>query len=756
MANDQRRRDEPDPRTQRTSLQFSNVPTEPMDNPTDALPSGPAAAPGDLGAPTLPLENQPGRGDQPERSTLSGNPTLDLDSDVETRAGAPGRPGSFATVTEALQGPGAPTPSDQRDIMGSWGTVGSDGKLEPGKVVFGRYLVKKQLGRGGMGAVWLVTHLTLETDRALKMIVSNIAFNPEARGRFKREAQVMARFTHPNAVTVHDALLTNDIAFIEMEYVQGESLDKLFARGQPSPLDWVGRILHQLCDVLQVAHEHGIVHRDLKPSNLMLVEGRPPGKDLKVLDFGIAKILGADVPETDVHTMTNAFMGTPPYTSPEQAQGTADPRSDIYSAGVILYELITGSRPFSGAVAKQISDTLHSAPPPFSKINPNLTGVPPELEKLVLRCLSKDPSQRPQSALELSDAYERIVPLNLGPELTQTTTLPPPPPVIWPWVGVGALIAVALIGGVLSLVPWKGGGGRDVAGGAPEIGGAQPVNPLPESLAKLYKPVDPKALAPGGLPTEIVSAQEPTALFQLIEGGEFTMGGLPPMPLIERMRGETLAEKEAAAQAEWPQPTPGTKVNTFYLQETEVTNGQFLRFLNATNRTPHPREWQAAYDALTNEFNLSTREADQHPAVGVDFELASQYAAWAGGRLPTSAEWEFAARSREKTGRRYVWQGDEAPQLNTDYAHIDAPDKQGGPTRAATYPGSRDTTDQHIVGMTGNVREWTVDDLHGGQPVVRGGSWKSRGDLFSTTGFTVLDATNALPDLGFRIALDPR
>ncbi len=323
---------------------------------------------------------------------------------------------------------------------GSWGTIGPDGRLEPGQIVFGRYVVNGEIGRGGMGRVWLVRHLTLDADRALKTIVANIAFNSDARGRFAREARAMARFNHPNAVTVHDALLTDDVAFIEMEYVRGKSLDKVLKRGQPMPLDWIDRILHQLCDVLQLAHDSGIVHRDLKPSNLMLVDGRAEGREfLKVLDFGIAKILGTGEVAGDAHTLTNAVMGTPPYMSPEQAEGRspqplpdgrADGRTDLYAVGVILYEMLTGELPFRGSTAQKIAHTLFAPPPPLHEANPE-AGVPLAIEQVVLRCLSKKPEARPQTAHDLYEAFVAALPKPSG-ELTVTGTpatgIEPPPP----------------------------------------------------------------------------------------------------------------------------------------------------------------------------------------------------------------------------------------------------------------------------------------------------------------------------------------
>ena len=323
------------------------------------------------------------------------------------------------------------------------------GQIKPGQVLFGRYLVDSQLGEGGMGTVWLVRHLGLGVSRALKLIVSvvekmlgeggmgavwlvrylglgvpralkliipGIAFDPQARARFKHEAQVMAWLSHPNAVIVHNARMSKDAAFIEMEYIRGQSLNKLMRPGMPMPLNWVARILEQLCDVLLYAHDRGIVHQDLKPSNLMLLDGRPPGQEwLKVLDFGIAQILGATDHEVDVRTRPGRFLGTAAYSSPEQLVGElADARSDLYAVGVMLYEFLTGYRPFTGTLASILNDHMFT-PPPFSEVNPN-AQVPPEVEQVVLRCLAKNPDERYQSARELWEAFKAA----LEPQLQRT------------------------------------------------------------------------------------------------------------------------------------------------------------------------------------------------------------------------------------------------------------------------------------------------------------------------------------------------
>ena len=247
--------------------------------------------------------------------------------------------------------------------------LGSDGAsvpIGPGQILFDQYRVIQLIGRGGMGEVWLVEHLDFECPRALKLIDPSLAADPLIRKRFRLEAQAGARLNHPNAVTVHHMKLTHDAAFIEMEYVAGQSLNRRLRPGEPMPLDWTARILVQLCDVLQVAHDHMIVHRDLKPSNLMLLDGRPPDREhLKVLDFGIAKILepAGTIPDEEQLTKPGSFLGTILYTSPEQATlGPVDARTDLYTVGVILYELLTGHRPFfrSGGDARA---RLSSLPP---------------------------------------------------------------------------------------------------------------------------------------------------------------------------------------------------------------------------------------------------------------------------------------------------------------------------------------------------------------------------------------------------------
>ena len=277
-------------------------------------------------------------------------------------------------------------------------------------VLFHKYILRELLGRGGMGEVWRVHHIELDCERALKFIKPGLAQDPGLLRRFIREVKTMAKVEHEHKVAIYDARTKGGLAFMEMELVLGKSLSDLLKPGRPMMLDWVVRILQQLCDVLAVAHEAGIVHRDLKPANLMLLDRRPPGREfLKVLDFGIAKLL-TNAEENEGGSLTNnAPIGTYPYMSPEQFGASAvDTRSDIYAVGVLLFEFLTGHRPFSVPKSNlfQWMEKHTRAPvPTFLERNPEV-AVPPGVEDVVRRCLAKSPDDRPQSAQALFEEFE--------------------------------------------------------------------------------------------------------------------------------------------------------------------------------------------------------------------------------------------------------------------------------------------------------------------------------------------------------------
>ncbi len=255
-------------------------------------------------------------------------------------------------------------------------------QMAPGVVVDSRYRLLSRLGTGGMAEVWAAEDSQLGRQVALKMLHSRLAADQDFVERFRREASAAAGLQHPNVVSVYDRGESQGTYYIAMEYLRGASLKDLVRRGPLEP-GYAVELVVQVLRAASFAHRRGIVHRDLKPHNVMLDdEGR-----VKVTDFGIARAGASDMTETGL------IMGTAQYLSPEQAQGHAvTPSSDLYSIGVMLFELLTGHVPFEGESPVTIAlRHVSEPPPPPSRLNPR---VSPALDAVVLRALGKDPRDR--------------------------------------------------------------------------------------------------------------------------------------------------------------------------------------------------------------------------------------------------------------------------------------------------------------------------------------------------------------------------
>jgi len=270
-----------------------------------------------------------------------------------------------------------------------------------GRVFEGRYQIKSALGEGGMGTVYRGVQLSLDREVAIKVIHANLAADRNTAKRFLREARLSSRLNQPNIINVYEFGQTDDgILYLAMELLKGRSLHQVI-QSQFMELERIQRICLQLCDALEAAHNQGIIHRDLKPGNIMILD-EPVGRDLlKVLDFGLAKSLVND--STNI-TNTNALMGTPLYMSPEQVEGRpSDQRSDLYSLGCILYQMLTGRPPFVGdTINAVLSAHLRDAPAPLPE------RVPPELTAMMARMLAKNPDERVGSAAEIRDVLNGI------------------------------------------------------------------------------------------------------------------------------------------------------------------------------------------------------------------------------------------------------------------------------------------------------------------------------------------------------------
>ena len=279
------------------------------------------------------------------------------------------------------------------------------------RMFLGRYETIRLLGEGGMGKVYLARQVDLGRQVVVKVMHEHIAQDEKFRERFQREMLLMARFQHPYVVALFDASLSDPNGpCIIMEYIRGITLEALLRRnGRMTPAR-VDRLLGQLCEALHAAHAEGIIHRDLKPANLMVVDPDTPYEKVKVMDFGLAKLIengaGHSMLQRASQTGADFAVGTPGYISPEQVRGdTVDFRCDVYSVGVMLYELLTGKLPFVRAETMDVLFAHATEPPPCFADSGSAGLVPSEVENMVMRCLAKDPAGRPASARDLAQEF---------------------------------------------------------------------------------------------------------------------------------------------------------------------------------------------------------------------------------------------------------------------------------------------------------------------------------------------------------------
>ncbi|MFI6453979.1 serine/threonine-protein kinase [Streptosporangium amethystogenes] len=268
------------------------------------------------------------------------------------------------------------------------------------KTIADRYRLSTPIARGGMGAVWQGSDLRLNRPVAVKLIhQDDLVTKNEATRRFYREARITARLRHPGVPVVYDFGSENGELFMVMEYLEGHTVADLIAEHSPLPISWAALIGAQVCAVLSAAHSAGLLHRDIKPGNLVMCSDGT----VKVIDFGVATALGTK--EFSQITQAGQVPGTARYMAPELVDGAEASRSsDLYTVGCLLYELLTGSRPFASKDLLTEIDRSRREPPPGLG-RPDVSG---ELEELTLRLLAKSPEQRPESALAV---FEGLMPL---------------------------------------------------------------------------------------------------------------------------------------------------------------------------------------------------------------------------------------------------------------------------------------------------------------------------------------------------------
>jgi len=649
------------------------------------------------------------------------------------------------------------------------------------------------LGEGGMGVVWRVRHRELREERAVKLIHPHVARDEVSLQRLRREAQAMARVRHPHAVAVYDVCM-DEVPYIEMEYLPGRSLNKVLKSKVPLPLKQIAQILEQLCDALQYAHDQKILHRDLKPSNLLLVDGGPSEKiNLKVLDFGIAKFLGPSHDRT--LTLPGPALGTPAYMSPEQIDESmnVDARSDLFTVGVILYELLAGCRPFmSPKYYGLMFEITHTPAPPFEVRNPD-AKVAPAIEKFVLRCLEKEPSRRPSSARELAEEFLRLA----GPEISDH----PDKGVANPKLGRRLFLVGATGLGLAGFwLYWKRSPNTSPGPALFSISPTQLIIKAGESKSVKIT-VPPKYLASQitvehGLPKEIVvKPEEPDNDRVRVFHIEIdpNIGSHTRKITFSTSQGQSLPTELviqppqlARLPRNWepaPNPDGPDLVKLSVNEKSEIYPRVIERKLSEIDRPvfavlvdrkpnrsgqPEPfyimqdKVWVALFQLFADENAKLVKRSkwkdaqnSRWPVLGVTGKEAEAFANWLGGLLPKTEQWDQAGGKHWNSKEDRIWPFQEAADLE-DLTGI-AIGRDQGPQDVGTA--ARDISPYMCRDMSGNGLEWTrLEDRAAVPPLVelRAASYSASAPFnfrrLENAGSDNFGKSN--PEAGFRVVFE--
>jgi hypothetical protein len=619
-----------------------------------------------------------------------------------------------------------------------------------------QYEVLRELGRGGMGVVYLARNNLLDRLEVLKVVNKALLDRPGAVERFLREIRSAARFSHPNVVAAYSAVQSGDLLAFAMEYVEGEDLARLVQTQGPLPVARACDYVQQAALGLQHAFEKEMVHRDVKPQNLILArEGER--HVVKVLDFGLAKVTRAGDEDAGL-TDDGAMLGTPAYVSPEQTldAANADIRADVYGLGCTLYYLLTGSPPFQGRSRYEVLQAHQSLEArPLNRVRPE---VPEELAAVVGKMMAKDPAQRYQTPMALVQALA-------------------------PFVKEGAN------GGVTSWRKWL-------------IGGAIAAGILLIGLLGLWASVVLRVKAPEGTLVVTVNVPNPDVL---VDGKKMTVrwdkGGKKAeirVPAgtreVEVTKDEFTAFGEKVTLSEGgirvlearlePKPDPGKEPKAGEERDDNALKMKFCwcptRTIPGSPRSPGihsqgfhmPGFWMGKFEVTQSEWArlmvsmpsraLDKGKGDRHPIYYVSHDDATEFCrkltdlerkagrlprGWE-YRLPTDEQWEYACRAGTRTATAF---GDKLAStqanFNGDWPHNGAPK---GPNRQkAVAVGSFRPNAWGIYDMHGNVWEFTATS-----GLVRGGSWCDSGRNCCSETF-VPASSNASGNVGFRVARVP-
>lgn len=562
--------------------------------------------------------------------------------------------------------------------------------FRPGQLVASRYSVLNVIGRGGMGCIYRVQDNILKEEVALKTLLPQFVRDKMVVERFFNEARIARQLSHPNIVRVHDIGMTNNIIYISMELVKGKSLRMMvdeLVPGQRLPTLTALHIIDDLCAALEYAHRH-TVHRDIKPENIMVHDDGT----VKLMDFGISKLM-----DRSRLTGTSIVMGTPFYMSPEQLKNSAsvDARADLYSVGVVLYEILTGNVPTG-------------IPKPASQLT---REVPPALDPIVAKCVDPDPEKRYQSATELRAALRPIIALlESGSALGFPREMEPririDKNIVRKAGGVALMLLIVGLAGaaIYRLETTKAKPAAGYESGAPVVVTSNGVQGFDAAFQKLEEQV---ALARSAVPPE---AATDDAMTKIVESARTRWDLARTESAGKTPKALALAREalQCYRALQFWQPDmvfipPGTvrigdaasgadvALDGFFIDTNEVTNGQYLKFCTQVDGG---WRWPPSY-------NLEQAPANM-PVVDVTFYDALAYAAWAGKQLPTEAQWARAAYGEHPASDRYPWGSEwEAGACNS------GTNEDSQEYAAAVGSFQRDHTLSGCYDMAGNVSEWT-------------------------------------------------